>query len=583
MGTQRAEAAFWSFGQLKPETTQQNKPNPCDQWQRGPAFALERLSTPHTSTTHQQKITLALIQDQIHQGCADNVDDLLRYLPQTGLSAHQKTEVRLWTAIRDNQESHPKQAKKLLSQIPKRPAFTSEFVESWLTERLSANRQLGQVSATIDALYQWSLEKPEVWQDPAFTQQFWQTLLLLPEPQLKQGSKDKTLSAWFTLAGLSKKYPADWSGLQQWRQKHAAHPAHAWLGAVTTRKPVHSIGIMLPLTGPHRDAAQTILDGILSGYYQTPIGQRPRLVIRNTAEKKCEVVYADLITEGVERIIGPLSKDELKRCAYALKRSTVPTLALNHIDETMPAHIQSLTLSPDTEIEGLVRQLRQNNRHRIVVLYTPDPLGMRLSKALEDRLSATDIQWVRHAQVTKGSELNSTLAELLGVKEQQKRHLRIQGFIKKNLNTEFDPLAEADALVVFTKADLTLQLRPHLNYHHAQSLPIYILSTALSTLDPVKLVQEKDHETLYYSHLPLMMHMSDPHIESSLKSSWPEEYERAPQFLALGADAYLQSTQGEWFQQFSGLGFPALTAWLTQDEHGIHRDLPWRNTAPADN
>lgn len=97
--------------------------------------------------------------------------------------------------------------------------------------------------------------------------------------------------------------------------------------------------------------------------------------------------YRAAVADGVNVVIGPLSREAIAQLAPAV---TVPTIALNSIDRQAAANpkLFSLSLVVEGEARQLARLMRDDGRVNPLLVEGGDALSQRLAKAFADEWRA---------------------------------------------------------------------------------------------------------------------------------------------------------------------------------------------------
>ncbi len=155
----------------------------------------------------------------------------------------------------------------------------------------------------------------------------------------------------------------------------AAHGWHA-LGEV------HSVAVLLPLSGPLAVAAAPVRDGLIAQWLDTPL-PRPALSFIDTQGNPAGAVnaYREAVDAHADAVIGPLGRDEVDALLADPARITLPTLLLNRGPRALPDNVMAYALSPEDEGETVATAMRRAGVTRALLLRGDDDSLRRASAA----------------------------------------------------------------------------------------------------------------------------------------------------------------------------------------------------------
>lgn len=172
--------------------------------------------------------------------------------------------------------------------------------------------------------------------------------------------------------------------------------------------PMHLVALLLPTDGPLRSVAQSIREGFFAGYFADEPEQRPEIRSYDVGLTPQESVaaYQRAISDGVERVVGPLSKEAVAEL-FRQGNLRVPVLALNHPEsgETPPAGSVEFGLLPDTEGAQAAEYMIVHGITRAAVIAATDEWAERASLAFRAQFEQRGGQVLGEARVS-GSDIN---------------------------------------------------------------------------------------------------------------------------------------------------------------------------------
>ena len=154
--------------------------------------------------------------------------------------------------------------------------------------------------------------------------------------------------------------------------------------------PLTRVALLLPLTGPQRQAAIAIQDGFLAAHL-SPSGAgapgRPALHIYDTGLLGAWEAYLAARDDGAEFIVGPLLKPELE--AVMDSAGSAPTLALNTLENgRSAANLYQFALAPEHEASQVARYAAAAGASNAVALIPRNDWGDRLLGSFRAELEA---------------------------------------------------------------------------------------------------------------------------------------------------------------------------------------------------
>lgn len=398
---------------------------------------------------------------------------------------------------------------------------------------------------------------------------------------------DNVVRGWLELAQLAaavaRSPTASIPDVEAWRTRYPNHPANDVVATeLLGLKPeaheaVAHVALLLPLSGRNGSVGAIVRDGFMTGLYQVPVAQRPRLRVYDTGEVSAAEAITRARQEGAEFIVGPLMKDEVTAAAD-LGPANPPMLALNFMpaDRPGPAGFYQFALSPEDEARQVARRVLADHRLRGVAIVPEGDWGTRVLTAFRQELEAGG--GVLLDDVALDSTRNDwgpEIRQVLRLTESEARRKRLESVLGTKL--EFDqPRRRGDLDFIFAPSPFSIArlLRPQLRYHFAGSVPTYSTSDAFES-DPVS---NEDMEGLIFPDMPWMLG-SDlaESVRAAAREAWPVGGPRRNRYFAFGFDAYrLTAAIRAAGNNVAAVNVDGLTGRLTFDsERRVQRQLEW--------
>lgn len=398
----------------------------------------------------------------------------------------------------------------------------------------------------------------------------WQTLMTLPDTQLKALSEketNETLRGWYSLAALNKNNQADLEEqlkqVYQWRQQWPQHPASQQLpkdlkllDTLVAERP-QRIALLLPTSGPLAEAGQAIRDGFMAAYYEAlkHNNATPTLQVYDTNNADINTLYDQAVNAGANLVIGPLDKDKVADLNLRLELP-VPVIALNYIDVTPVTTTQNTAENPTAVTneaiyaKGLYQfglsaddEARQAatrawlDTYRNTMIIAPDSnWGQRTANAFAERWQEYGGTVVSRAFFTSQNDFSRVIKASVGVEQSEQRATELRRLFGPGFPLEFEPRRRQDIDMIFLVArpSEARQLKPMLAFHYAGDIPVYATSHIYSgTPDRGS---DSDINGIKFNTLPWYFNPSNPEKRNIDKYAQAKpEYQS---LYALGVDIF---------------------------------------------
>ena len=431
----------------------------------------------------------------------------------------------------------------------------------------------------------------------------WESLTQL-SPQALEAAHippPSTLGGWIELAAIGSATITDPVTLSQaialWRHRYPGHPAgesvvpmliddsqFAWA-------PARTVALLLPFEGRFGKAAQAVRDGFMAAWYADPdIDSRPALIVRDSSGADIRAVYDQVIDEGADFVVGPLRRTSVTRLAESAGLP-VPTLSLNHTDagdstpdaegDVSPARPASglfqFALSPESEAK-LVAEYAWFADHTNAAVLTPvGAWGDRVATAFVEaweNLGGTVVEV--QSYLSDGSDMSTPVRKLLNIDESDARYRSLRKVLGVEFNKEARRRQDVDFVFMAAFPRQGRQLRPQLQFHQAQDLPVYSTSHIFTGIaDPDA---DRDIDGVVFGDMPWVL---DPaangtDLRRDVETLWTDSLNTFVRLYAFGADAYrlvreLGKLRAQQYAEFQGV-----TGRLSLNEYNkIDRRLMW--------
>lgn len=349
--------------------------------------------------------------------------------------------------------------------------------------------------------------------------------------------------------------------------------------------PLSRVALLLPLTGPQRQAAIAIQDGFLAAHLsqsEADARGRPALHIYDTGLLGAREAYIAARDDGADFIVGPLLKPELE--AIMDTAGPAPTLALNTLENgRSAANLYQFALAPEDEASQVARFAVTNGASNAVALIPRNDWGNRLLDSFRTELEALGGQLLQiRTYDPAGQDFSSAITTVLNIDRSDQR--RRQLGVDLGIPLEFESRRRQDIDVIFVAADAAAGrlLAPQLRFYFAGDIPTYATSAIYESSR-----QNGDLNDLLFADTPWVLETgaAPPTLAATLHRYWPQRTSvQWIRFYGFGFDAFrLMFALHENPNTLSS--YPALSGVLSLDETGrVRRELPlaqFRDGAPV--
>lgn len=420
-------------------------------------------------------------------------------------------------------------------------------------------------------------------------EQIWQSLLSLPVEtleQLAQQTASSDFQGWAELAYLAKSYQdsldQQLEQLKAWQQRWPNHSANRQLpgdmkalAQAALEKP-EIVALLLPTTGRYETAAKTILDGFMSAHYaaQESGVRTPKLLIYNTGEQGIVALYRQAVADGAELIVGPLDKDNVEALA---KQDQLPvkTLALNYIPglTEVPDNLFQFGLASEDEAKQIADRAWMEGHQNAAIFYPDNDWGFRVQTAFVDHWLSLGGNIVAQTAFDREQTFSDPIESMLNLDDSKRRASEIRRLANQSIEFEPRRRQDIDFIVMLSSSQEGRQIKPTLNFHYAQSLPVY--ATSRINGGEANADQDKDLNGVRFVDIPWVL-TDGGRIKQKSNAVWPNRQGETARLHALGVDAYrLYPRLGILQAVANGAVFGATGRLRLTEGQRIERELLW--------
>ncbi len=155
-------------------------------------------------------------------------------------------------------------------------------------------------------------------------------------------------------------------------------------------RPLHRIGLLLPLSAQFATVAQAVRDGFMTAYFADTREHRPELRIYDSGRTPAEAVaaYRQAVADGADHGVGPLQRESVGELFH--QALSVPVLALNHPDtgEVPPPGSAEFGLLPDAEGAQVAERMLARGFTRAAIISAGEDWAERAARAFRAQFEA---------------------------------------------------------------------------------------------------------------------------------------------------------------------------------------------------
>jgi outer membrane PBP1 activator LpoA protein len=238
------------------------------------------------------------------------------------------------------------------------------------------------------------------------------------------------------------------------------------------------------------------------------------------------------IQEGANYIVGPLDKNKVSQLHdnESISTDNIIIIALNNPDNSkVVSNMIKFSLSPVQEAQQIADKAFQDGHHKALMITPKGEWGQNIANALQQRWES------------QGGEIsNSITVDSLNTLSPQ-----IQQLLQNH--------SQADVVFMIVQPAFARQIKPLLNYYHADNLPVYSTSLVYSGLPD----SNKDNALngVIFCDMPIVLDQSSPWAATrgNMMSTQPANIQKYIRLYALGWDAaYLTKHFDEIYQGIYG-------------------------------
>lgn len=340
----------------------------------------------------------------------------------------------------------------------------------------------------------------------------------------------------------------------------------------------HNIALLLPLSGTWSSSSMAIRNGFLAAYYsQLPNKSGVNVKVVDSNGKNIIDLYREVIAQGADVVVGPLTKTDVNALAAMGNSLPVPTLALNTLDDYYKHPVVNLYqfgLLPQDEAKQAAVKILQGGRHNIATIVPGNTWGQGITTVLQNELSRFGGRVVATFTYDVNTEdFDLKLRNFFGVTKEELQH-------HDSINSANNYRSDIDAIFLVAEPKIARQIVPLVKFYTNGNIPIYATSTIYSGF--VQSSLDMDLDGVMFCDAPwTITNQADLDanlqlIRNKLSILWPGALQGNTRLYALGIDAYNLAINLNDFITGTRANFAGATGELSLDNYNhVYRQLRW--------
>jgi uncharacterized protein len=345
----------------------------------------------------------------------------------------------------------------------------------------------------------------------------------------------------------------------------------------------NNIVLMLPLKGPLAASSQAIRNGFLAAYSYAR-KERPSINIKviDTAGGDVQSLYQQVVAEGAEVIVGPLTKKEVEAVA-SINPLPIPTLALNTLDDythSFGPNLYQFGLLPQDEAMQIAIRMAHEQHDRVAIIAPEGMWGEKIVTAFKSKYEESGGQVVATLNYRNSQNLAEQICPFLAYDATKLCIVKKNRDRKKEVSDEPMRRQDINAIFLVAQAPTARQIVPLLKFYYASDLPVFSPSSIYSGTVAQDL--DRDLDDVYFCDMPWAL--QDPStlnsesqaIHKQIMSLWAGSYASHKKLYALGVDAYNLASKLNGFLNSPQGGMEGVSGKLYLNEFNhVYRELQW--------
>ncbi len=352
-----------------------------------------------------------------------------------------------------------------------------------------------------------------------------------------------SVQGWWDLAKIAVTSNAQVERTLKFRRWTIQYPHH--LAARFTPKHFRTedrvprkIALLLPQSGPLSSAATAVKNGFLSAHLHTTSRNDLSIEVYDTTTTEITTLIEQVIDEGVDVIVGPLEKENVRR-VMEKDAAQVPIIALNQPTNSSrfvpQRNLVRLAQVVEDDAIAIANQVNSQNLRRVLLVLGQDYWCVRAAISFRNTIY-DDITIAGEAKLSNLRESTESVANLLRVTQSNARQAELATITRRTIEFTARRRHDVDAVIAFVDRDEFAALSAALHYHFAGDIPIILAEPTFRDLTRTGSYADGTNFTSTPAHL-----FSVP-LTAQIRESFADASVLYPLYV-FGIDAYRTSLQ----------------------------------------
>lgn len=321
------------------------------------------------------------------------------------------------------------------------------------------------------------------------------------------------------------------------------------------------IALLLPQTGPLSSAATAIQNGFMSAHLHAPSRDDLTIVVHDTTTTEITTLIKHVIDEGVDVIVGPLDKENVRR-VLEKDDAHIPIVALNQPTSNSRLvsrrNLVRLAQVVEDDATAIANEVNFQNVRRVLLLLGRDYWCVRAAISFRNKIN-DDVAIVAETRLSNLSDSTVSIANLLRVTQSNLRQAEVASITRRTIEFTARRRHDVDAIIAFVDQDEFAALSAGLHYHFAGDIPIILAEPTFRDLSRTGSYADGATFTATPAHL-----YSVP-LTAQIRESFADASVLFPLYV-FGIDAYRTTMHID--EALRGGPIFGYTGFLRQDDQG---------------
>lgn len=265
--------------------------------------------------------------------------------------------------------------------------------------------------------------------------------------------------------------------------------------------PPSQIAVLLPLSGRLEVIGKQIRAGVLKAYWHNNTNIQLKFY-DTVASESIPQLYRRAINNGAEKIIGPLTREEVAQLTHIAGPELV---ALNRLDT--PSPFIQLNLNPSNEIDQIIEHINQRCFQHIALISSDQSNEKMVADQFQKRWDAQQkFNLIKHNYPNATTNLRHEMNQLVNIQFSQNRAGFLSRVIGKPIEHTPRSRQDIDALILLGSASRVAELQPQVEFNQ---LDLPIISTSQLTPDALaNTTANRDLKNIQFPTYPASLYTS---------------------------------------------------------------------------